>query len=123
VAVRGDTVAQSLTTILVYLILNNGMAHAREYKRLRVFLTRRLWHHVESQKPKPTDAWSKELGGGTLTFTTAAVGNPIAGYVHEAKFERGTSSYSMTRQSTEPLTRAEVENRFADFISEIRHGQ
>jgi hypothetical protein len=78
---------------------------------------------MESQKNKPTDAWSKELGGGTLTFTTEAVGNPIAGYVHEAKFERGTSSYSMTRQSTEPLTRAEVENRFADFISEIRHGQ
>ena len=29
----------------------------------------------------------------------------------------------MSRQSTEPLTRAEVETRFADFISEIRHGQ
>ncbi len=90
---------------------------------------------MESQKPKPIDAWSKalgggtltftteSLGGGTLTFTTESVGNPIAGYIHEAKFERGTSSYSMTRQSIEPLTRAEVENRFADFISEIRHGQ
>jgi hypothetical protein len=78
---------------------------------------------MESQKPKPIDAWSKALGGGTLTFTTESVGNPIAGYVHEAKFERGTSSHSMSRQSTEPLTRAEVENRFADFISEIRHGQ
>jgi hypothetical protein len=51
------------------------------------------------------------------------VGNPVAAYVHEANFERGTSSYSMARQSTEPLTRAEVETRFADFISEIRHGQ
>ncbi len=78
---------------------------------------------MESQKPKPIDSWSKALGGGTLTFTSESVGDPIAGYVHEAKFERGTSSYSMTRQSTEPLTRAEVENRFADFISEIRHGQ
>jgi hypothetical protein len=29
----------------------------------------------------------------------------------------------MSRQGTEPLTRAEVETRFADFISEIRHGQ
>jgi hypothetical protein len=58
-----------------------------------------------------------------LTFTTQAPGTPVPGYVHEAKFERGTSSYSMTRQSTEPLTRAEVETRFADFISEIRHGQ
>jgi hypothetical protein len=78
---------------------------------------------MESQNNKPTDAWSKQLAGGTLTFSTQAVGNPAAAYVHEAKFERGTSSYSMTRQSTEPLTRAEVETRFADFISEIRHGQ
>jgi hypothetical protein len=75
------------------------------------------------ESPKPTDAWSKELGGGTLTFTTQALGNPPAAYVYEAKFERGTSSYSMSRQGTEPLTRAEVETRFADFISEIRHGQ
>jgi hypothetical protein len=72
---------------------------------------------------KPTDAWSKELAGGTLTFTTQALGNPAAAYVYEATFERGTSSYSMSRQGTEPLTRAEVEMRFADFISEIRHGQ
>jgi hypothetical protein len=72
---------------------------------------------------KPTDAWSKELAGGTLTFTTQALGDPAAAYVYEAKFERGTSSYSMSRQGTEPLTRAEVETRFADFISEIRHGQ
>jgi hypothetical protein len=72
---------------------------------------------------KPKDAWSKELGGGKLTFTTEAVGNPIAGYVYEATFERGTSSYSMSRQSTEALTRDEVESRFADFISEIRYGQ
>jgi hypothetical protein len=78
---------------------------------------------MDSQNPKPTDAWSKELGGGTLTFTGQAVGNPVALYIYEAKFERGTSSYSMSRQSTEPLTRAEVETRFADFISEIRHGQ
>jgi hypothetical protein len=99
------------------------MARAREYNRLRFALTPKAEHRMESQKSKPTDAWSKALAGGTLTFTTEAVGNPIAGYVHEAKFERGTSSYSMTRQSTEPLTRAEVENRFADFISEIRHGQ
>jgi len=99
------------------------MAHARECRRLRVFLTRRVWHRMESPKPKPTDAWSKELGGGILTFTSESVGDPIASYIHEAKFERGTSSYSMARQSTEPLTRAEVENRFADFISEIRHGQ
>ena len=76
-----------------------------------------------SQDKPPTDAWSKELAGGTLTFRTQAVGNPVAAYVYEANFERGTSSYSMTRQSTEPLTRAEVETRFADFISEIRHGQ
>jgi hypothetical protein len=78
---------------------------------------------MESQDHKPTDAWSKELAGGTLTFRSQAVGNPPAAYVHEANFERGTSSYSMTRQSMEPLTRAEVESRFADFISEIRHGQ
>jgi hypothetical protein len=75
------------------------------------------------ESPKPTDAWSKELAGGILTFTTQALGNPVAAYVYEAKFERGTSSYSMSRQGTEPLTRAEVETRFADFISEIRHGQ
>ena len=78
---------------------------------------------MESENPKPTNAWSQELAGGTLTFTTQAVGNPVALYIYEAKFERGTSSYSMTRQSTELLTRAEVETRFADFISEIRHGQ
>jgi hypothetical protein len=78
---------------------------------------------MESPMPQPTDSWSKELGGGTLTFIASALGNPAAAYVYEAKFERGTSSYSMTRQSTEPLTRAEVELRFADFISEIRHGQ
>jgi hypothetical protein len=66
---------------------------------------------MESQKPEPTDTWSKELGGGILTFTSEALGNPVAAYVHEAKFERGTSSYSMTRQSTEPLTRAEGELR------------
>jgi hypothetical protein len=78
---------------------------------------------MEAQKPTPTNAWSQELAGGTLTFTTQAVGNPVALYIYEAKFERGTSSYSMSRQSTEPLTRAEVETRFADFISEIRHGQ
>ena len=69
------------------------------------------------------DTWTKSFAGGTLTFTTEAVGNPVAGYRHEAKFERGTSSYSTSRQSTEALTRADVENRFADFISEIRHGQ
>jgi hypothetical protein len=69
------------------------------------------------------DTWSKQIGGGTLTFTSEAVGNPAAAYTHEAKFERGNSSYSTSRQSIEPLTRAEVENRFADFISEIRHGQ
>lgn len=69
------------------------------------------------------DTWSKNLGGGTLTFTAVAMGDPVSVYVYEAKFERGTSAYSMTRQSTEPLTRTEVEGRFADFISEIRHGQ
>jgi hypothetical protein len=78
---------------------------------------------MDSQNPKPTEAWSKELAGGTLTFTSQPMGNPVALYIYEAKFERGTSSYSMSRQSTEPLTRAEVESRFADFISEIRHGQ
>jgi hypothetical protein len=78
--------------------------------------------HMESQQAG-TDTWSRQMAGGTLTFTTKALGNPVAGYVHEANFERGSSSYSMTRQSTEPLTHAEVEDRFADFISEIRHGQ
>jgi hypothetical protein len=79
---------------------------------------------MESQnESQRKDAWSRQLAGGTLTFTTEAVGNPVAAYVHEAKFERGTSSYSMSRQSTDALTRAEVELRFADFISEIRHGQ
>lgn len=77
---------------------------------------------MESQQA-PNDRWSKEIGGGTLTFSTKAVGNPVAAYIHEAKFERGSSSYSMTRQSSEALTHAEVEVRFADFISEIRHGQ
>jgi len=74
-------------------------------------------------KSQQKDAWSRELAGGTLTFITTGLGNPVAAYVHEAKFERGTSVYSMTRQSTEDLSRAEVELRFADFISEIRHGQ
>ena len=69
------------------------------------------------------DEWSKDLAGGKLTFVTQSMGNPIAGYLHEAKFERGTSEYSMSRQSTDALTRAEVESRFADFIAEIRHGQ
>jgi hypothetical protein len=78
---------------------------------------------MKSLEDKPTDAWSKEFGGGTLTFTTEVVGNPIAGYIHVAKFVRGSSCYSMSRQSTEALTRAEVENRFADFISEIRQGR
>jgi hypothetical protein len=78
---------------------------------------------MDLRHDQPTDSWSKELAGGTLTFTTQGLGNPVAAYVYEAKFDRGTSSYSMTRQSTEPLTRAEVEQRFADFISEIRHGQ
>ena len=77
----------------------------------------------EKQGAQRKDAWSRQLAGGTLTFTTEAVGNPVAAYALEAKFERGTSSYSMTRQSTDALTRAEVELRFADFISEIRHGQ
>ena len=76
---------------------------------------------MPSQDQKITDTWTKELGGGILSFTGKALG-PTA-YVYEAKFERGNSSYSMTRQSTEPLSRAEVETRFADFISEIRHGQ
>ena len=79
--------------------------------------------HDSKQPAQRKDAWSKQLAGGTLTFTTEGVGNPIAAYALEAKFERGTSSYSMTRQSTEALSRAEVESRFADFISEIRHGQ
>jgi len=78
---------------------------------------------MEPQADKPTDAWSKELAGGTLTFTTEAVGNPIVAYVYSANFQRGTSSYSMTRQNREELTRSEIENRFADFISEIRNGQ
>jgi hypothetical protein len=75
------------------------------------------------QRVPSMDTWSKQIGGGTLTFTTQALGNPVVAYILEAKFERGTSAYSTSRQSTEPLTRAEVENRFADFISEIRHGQ
>ena len=75
------------------------------------------------ESAKPIDSWTKALAGGVLTFTSQSLGNPPAAYVYEAKFERGTSSYSMTRQSTEPLSRAEVEQRFADFISEIRHGQ
>jgi hypothetical protein len=70
-----------------------------------------------------TDTWSKQLGGGTLTFTSEGLGEPVAAYTHEAKFQRGDSSYSMSRQSTDALTRTEVEERFADFISEIRHGQ
>lgn len=74
-------------------------------------------------KSQHEDAWSRELAGGKLTFTRKGLGNPVAAYILEAKFERGTSSYSMTRQSTEALSRAEVEQRFADFISEIRHGQ
>ena len=78
---------------------------------------------MESQTNKATDAWSRDLAGGTLTFTTEGVGNPVAAYIHVAKFVRGNSSYSMSRQSTEELGRAEIEKRFADFISEIRHGQ
>ncbi len=70
-----------------------------------------------------TDTWSKQIGGGTLTFTSEGLGEPVVAYAHEAKFQRGDSSYSMSRQSTDCLTRAEVEDRFADFISEIRHGQ
>ena len=78
----------------------------------------------DSKQDSPAnDEWSKQLAGGTLTFTSKGLGDPVAAYVLEAKFERGTSSYSMSRQSTEPLSRAEVEQRFADFISEIRHGQ
>lgn len=69
------------------------------------------------------DIWSKQIGGGTLTFTTQTGGDPAAAYIREAKFVRGNSAYSTSRQSTEPLTRAEVESRFADFIPEIRHGQ
>lgn len=78
---------------------------------------------MDPRDDKLTDSWSKELAGGTLTFSAQGLGNPVAAYVYEATFERGTSSYSMTRHSTEPLTRTEVEQRFADFISEIRHGQ
>jgi hypothetical protein len=78
---------------------------------------------MPSPTSQPTDVWSKELAGGTLTFTAQSLGNPPAAYMYEATFQRGTSSYSMTRHSTEPLSRAEVETRFADFISEIRHGQ
>jgi hypothetical protein len=76
-----------------------------------------------SAKPTTTDSWTKALAGGTLTFIGQALGNPPAAFVYQAKFDRGTSSYFMTRQSTEPLSREEVEQRFADFISEIRHGQ
>lgn len=79
--------------------------------------------HDSKPDSQGNDAWSKQLAGGTLTFTCKGLGNPVAAYVLEAKFERGTSSYSMSRQSTEHLSRAEVEQRFADFISEIRHGQ
>lgn len=78
---------------------------------------------VKAQDEKPKDVWSKQLAGGTLIFTTSELGNPPAAYVHQAIFERGTSSYSMRRQSIEALTRAEVESRFADFIAEIRSGQ
>ena len=79
-------------------------------------------HDSKDSSPRK-DAWSKQLAGGTLTFTSEGLGNPVAAYALEAKFERGTSVYSMSRQSTEALSRAEVELRFADFISEIRHGQ
>ena len=71
----------------------------------------------------PDETWSQQLAGGTLTFTAKAIGNPAAVYLYEATFERGGSSYSMSRQSTDKLSRTEVESRFADFISEIRHGQ
>jgi len=78
---------------------------------------------MESQKGNASDAWSKQFAGGTLTFSAEAVGDPIAGYVYVANFVRGSSSYSMSRQSREALTREEIEDRFADFISEIRCGQ
>ena len=78
---------------------------------------------MEAQKDKPTDVWSTELAGGTLTFISEAVGSPIVAYVYTAKFQGGTSSYSMMRQSREALTRSEIESRFADVLSEIRHGQ
>jgi len=78
---------------------------------------------MESRKGNPTDAWSKDFAGGTLTFSSEPVGQPVAAYVYVANFVRGSSSYSMSRQSRDTLTRDEIENRFADFISEIRHGQ
>ena len=78
---------------------------------------------LKAHDEKPTDVWSKQLAGGTLIFTTCELGTPAAAYVHQATFERGTSSYSMSRQSIEALTRTEVESRFADFIAEIRSGQ
>ena len=77
-------------------------------------------------RPPPTvvkDTWSKKMGHGTMTFTTTAMGEPVAAFNHEAKFEQPDRTQTRNGQSTDPLTREEVESRFADFVSELLDSQ
>jgi hypothetical protein len=66
------------------------------------------------------DSWSKNMGRGQMTFTTTAIG---AKFNHEARFEEPYHVGTRSLQSTGPLTREEVENRFSDFIAEIMDAQ
>jgi len=66
------------------------------------------------------DTWSKKMSHGQMTFTTTAMG---VTFNHEARFEEPYHVQTRNRQSTGPLTREEVESRFADFISEIVDAQ
>jgi hypothetical protein len=74
---------------------------------------------MKTEEPK-SDTWSKNIAGGTLTFSSSPKVKPVGGYVHEARFVWMNYARSEKHESTGPLTRKEVEKLFAGFISEIR---
>jgi hypothetical protein len=75
---------------------------------------------MAGQDSSPVGTWTKNLGYGfgTVTYTTnGAVGT---GFVHSAKYERGSVVETTTSKGTRELSRSEIEALFQSFISESK---
>lgn len=73
---------------------------------------------MAGQDSSTVGTWTKNLGygRGTATYTTnGAVGT---GFVHSAKYERGSIVETTTSEGTEQLSHSEIEALFQPFISE-----
>jgi hypothetical protein len=61
--------------------------------------------------------WMRDVHGGTATFKSEPLGNPVQAYQHEVTFQKGNTMVASSRQTTGRLSKADVEKLFEDFIS------